>query len=104
MWQFLYAESKDRLELLPVDDGELWQLTVVDTVTTDMMGPARVDICRRAGRVCIWYVDRPVASEDRYDWMQRVTVFIILRSYDRVADRNMFIIVVIFIIVISNDQ
>jgi len=39
MWQFLYAESKDRVELLPVDDGELWQLTVVDTVMTDMMGP-----------------------------------------------------------------
>ena len=68
MWQFLYAESKDRFELLPVDDGELWQLTVVDTVTTDMMGPARVNICRRAGRVCIRYVDRPVASEDRYEW------------------------------------
>ena len=33
---------------------ELWQLTVVHTVTTDMMGPARVDICRRDGRVCIW--------------------------------------------------
>ena len=67
MWQFLYAKSKDRLELLPVDDGELWQLTVVDTVTTDMMGPARVDICRRSGSVCIRYVDRPVASEDRYE-------------------------------------
>jgi len=40
---------------------------VVDTVTTDMMGPARVDICRPAGRVCIGYVDRPVASEDRYE-------------------------------------
>jgi len=23
MWQFLYAESKDRLELLPVDDGDV---------------------------------------------------------------------------------
>jgi len=32
-----------------------------------MMGPARVDICRRAGRVCIRYVDRPEASEDRYE-------------------------------------
>ena len=48
--------------LLPADDDELWQLTVVHTVTTDMMGPARVDICKRAGRVCVRYVDRPVAS------------------------------------------
>ena len=39
--------------LLSVDDDELWQLTVVHTVTTDMMGPARVNICRRVGRVCI---------------------------------------------------
>ena len=29
-------------------DDELWQLTVVHTVTTDMMGAARVDICKRA--------------------------------------------------------
>jgi len=43
MWQFLYAESKDGLELLPVDDGELWQLTVVDTVTTDMIVLTFVD-------------------------------------------------------------
>ena len=49
----VYAESPDRLGLLPADDDELWQLTVVHTVTTDMMRPARVDICRRAGRVCI---------------------------------------------------
>ena len=28
----------------------------------DMMGPAHVDICRRAGKVCIRYVDRPVAN------------------------------------------
>ena len=62
MWQSLYAESPDRLGLLPVDDDELWQLTVVYTVTTDTMGPARVDICKRAGRVCIRYVDRPVAN------------------------------------------
>ena len=41
------------LGLLSVDDDELWQLTVVHTVTTDMMGPARVDICRRSGRVCL---------------------------------------------------
>ena len=25
-----------------------------------MMGPARVDICKQAGRVCIRYVDRPL--------------------------------------------
>ena len=67
MWQSLYAESPDHLGLLPADDDELWQLTVVHTVTTDMMGPARVDICRRAGRVCIRYVDRPVASGAHYE-------------------------------------
>ena len=51
MWQFLYAESKDRLGLLTAGDDELWRLTVVHTVTTDMMGPARVDICKRAIRI-----------------------------------------------------
>jgi len=58
MWQSLYAESQDRFGLLPTEDDELWQLTVVHTVTTDMMGPVRVDMCKRGGRVCIWYVDR----------------------------------------------
>ena len=63
----VYAESPDRLGLLPADDDELWQLTVVHTVTKDMMGPACVDICRRAGRVCIRYVDRPVVSGAHYE-------------------------------------
>jgi len=49
----MYADSPDRLRLLPADDDELWQLTVVHAVTTDMMGPARAGICMRAGRVCI---------------------------------------------------
>ena len=39
--------------LLPADDDELSQLTVVHTVTTDMIGPVRVDMCKRGGRVCI---------------------------------------------------
>ena len=38
MRQSLCAESPDRLGLLSADDDELWQLTVVHTVTTDMMG------------------------------------------------------------------
>ena len=58
MWQSLYAGSQDRLGLLLADDDELWQLTVVRTEMTDMMGPAHVDICRRAGKVCRRYVDR----------------------------------------------
>ena len=61
MWRSLYAGSQDRLGLLLADDDELWQLTVVHTEMTDMMGPAHVDICRQAGKVCIRYVDRPVA-------------------------------------------
>jgi len=32
------------------------------------MGPAHADICRRAGKVCIRYVDRPVASEAHYEF------------------------------------
>jgi len=40
----------------------------VRTEMTDMMGPAHVDICRRAGKVCIRYVDRPVASGAHYEF------------------------------------
>ena len=68
MWQSLYARSQDRLGLLLADDDELWQLTVVRTEMTDMIGPAHVDICRRAGKVCIRYVDRPVASGAHYEF------------------------------------
>jgi len=50
MWQSLYVGSQDRLGLLLADDEGLWQLTVVRTEMTDMMGPAHVDICRRAGK------------------------------------------------------
>jgi len=53
MKTIISAKSPDRLGLLPAHDDELWQLTVVHTVTTDMMGPARDGICTRAGRVCI---------------------------------------------------
>jgi len=35
---------------------------------TDMMGPAHVDICRQAGKVCIRYVDRPVANGAHYEF------------------------------------
>jgi len=61
MWPSLYAESPDRFGLLPADDDELWQLTVVHTVTTDMMRSARV------GRVCMWCVDQPVVSGAHYE-------------------------------------
>jgi len=33
-----------------------------------MMGPAHVDVCRRAGKVCMRYVDRPVASGAHYEF------------------------------------